>query len=283
MRIIHENLDPDGRVTLTGYVQEASREMPAFTRKPAVLVCPGGAYLFTSDREAEPIALAYAAKGFQAFVLRYSVGKNAKGCKPLLDAARAIDLMRKNADAWYLDPDRIATVGFSAGGHLAAWVGLCGEHKPNAMILGYPAVEIWRPESQDAKNPLMASLLGEGYQPEQAEALNLYTKVSKGAIPMFCWHTSEDALVSGASVLRFAEAYAKAKAPYELHIFQQGEHGLALGNHVTANGRLAMVDAAAEQWLDMSVEWFFRNFGRPEIVDKPYEMAESVKEQIMQI
>ena len=81
MKIVRHNLSPDGRVYLTGYIQEPSKELKDVANKPAVLVLPGGAYIFTSDREAEPIALAYSAKGFQTFVLRYSVGKYANGCK----------------------------------------------------------------------------------------------------------------------------------------------------------------------------------------------------------
>lgn len=271
MKIIRETLTPDGRVTLTGYIQEPSEEMCAVARKPAVLVCPGGAYLFTSDREAEPIALAYVAKGFQAFVLHYSVGKDAVGCKPLKEASQAIALMRENAKAWHLDPDKIASIGFSAGGHLAAWVGLCGENKPNAMILGYPGVEITRPRAQDMPNPLRDSLLGEDFTQEQADALNLINHVDKDAVPMFCWHTTEDVLIPSQSILRFAMAFAEAGVPYELHMFQKGEHGLSLSTYVTANGRKAMCDGVAAAWLDMSVDWFFRNFGEPEIVDKPYE------------
>lgn len=271
MQIIRENLTPDGRVTLTGYLQETSAEMPEMAVKPAVLVCPGGAYLFTSDREAEPVALAYVAKGFQAFVLRYSVGKDAAGCKPLREASEAIRLMRQNAEAWRLDAQKIASVGFSAGGHLAAWVGLCGEHKPNAMILCYPGVEIARPRSADQPNPLRDALLGEGATPAQAEALNLAQYVDAASVPMFCWHTAGDALIPSASILRFAAAYAEAGAPYELHIFQEGEHGLSLGTYVTANGRKAMCDAAAADWFEMSIAWFFHNLGEPKIEDKPYE------------
>jgi acetyl esterase/lipase len=266
-----------GKATLTGYIQEPSEEMYALARKPAVLVCPGGAYLFTSDREAEPVALCYAARGFQAFVLRYSVGQDANGCAPLAEASEAIGLMRKNADAWHLDPDRIASVGFSAGGHLAAWVGLCGEHKPNAMILGYPAVELWRSGQEDAHHLLCRSLLGEHFTADQAKALNLANHVTAGSIPMFCWHTSEDALVSSQAVLRFAQAYAQAGAAYELHVFQKGEHGLSLANYLTANGRKAMDDSVAEPWLAMSVQWLFRNWGAPTMVDKPYEALGAAK------
>lgn len=252
--------------------------MADMAKKPAVLVCPGGAYLFTSAREGEPIALAYAARGFQAFVLWYSVGKDAVGCKPLLEASAAIALMRKNAEVWHLDANKIATVGFSAGGHLAAWVGLCGENKPNAMVLCYPAVEL-APEVA-GKNPLVGSLLGEDYAKEDAKQLNLPAQVKGDSVPMFVWGTVEDALIPVSSLVRLCAAYAEAKRPFETHLFQQGEHGMALANHVTANGRKSMVDAAAAAWVEMSVEWLYRNFGRPEITDKPHAIAESLKKKL---
>jgi acetyl esterase/lipase len=248
------------------------------SKKPAVLVLPGGAYLFTSDREAEPIALAYAAKGFQAFVLRYSTHERATGKKPLAEASKAIGLIRKNAEKWHVMEDKIVTCGFSAGGHLSAWVGLCGENKPNAMILCYPAVELFSPErereleAEGKPNLLINALLGNGYTDEEADSLNLIKYVGADSIPMFCWSTTEDVLTKASPILAFSKAYADAERPFELHMYQYGEHGMSLANFLTANGRKAMTDPQAETWMDMSVKWLYRNFGEPVIEDKPFEM-----------
>jgi acetyl esterase/lipase len=270
MKIIRINLTEDGRVHLIGYIQERSREMMAVAKKPAILIFPGGGYLFTSDREAEPIALAYAAQGFQAFILRYSVGKYANGYKPLSEASDAIGVIRSNAEDWDIIPDQIAVCGFSAGGHLAAWVGLKGKNRPNAMILSYPALEF--PSEISAENPLVRSLIGStGYTKEDIEALNLRNHVQADSIPMFCWHTVDDVLVDVSGIIRFIAEYAKNRRPFECHIFQKGEHGLSLSTAITANGRLSMVDTHAEKWFGMSVEWLYRNFGKPEIKDKPHE------------
>ena len=269
MQIFTEYLTDDKQVTLTSYIQEPSEEMATKAKKPAVLILPGGAYLFTSDREAEPIALAYASKGFQTFVLRYSVDKRAQVLKPLAEASAAIGLIRKNAEKWHVIEDQILTCGFSAGGHLSAWVGLCGENKPNAMILCYPAVEIFTPRIAADKNVgsrMLQSLLGDEYTNEEAEALNLAQYVDSNSIPMFCWSTADDEPIKAATVLNFAHAYAKAERPFELHIYQWGEHGLALSNHITANGRKSMVEPAAEPWIDLSVKWFHRNFGTDTLV-----------------
>jgi len=286
MKIISEYINEDKLVTLTGYIQEPSPEMPSVSEKPAVLVLPGGAYLFTSDREAEPIALTYAAKGFQAFVLHYSTGKRARVCKPLKEASEAIGLIRKNAEKWHVKKDGIVTCGFSAGGHLSAWVGLCGENKPNGAILCYPALELYSAEQErvlsekNEKNILLSSLLGDGYSEKEAESLNLANHVQSDSIPMFCWSTSEDVLCTASTVIRFSQAYADAKRPFELHMYQYGEHGLSLCNHITANGRKQMVDPHAEGWLDMSVAWFHRNFGKPLVENKPHIIAPEILEVI---
>ena len=272
MDIITKYLSEDKQVTLTAYIQTPSREMACTARKPAVLILPGGAYLFTSDREAEPIALAYAARGFQAFVLHYSTGKRAVGMKPLKEASAAIGLIRENAEQWHVAEKQLITCGFSAGGHLSAWVGLCGENKPDGMILCYPGVELYAPAHGTEHNILLEALLGKGFTEAEAEALNLVNHVGPDAIPMFLWSTAEDVIVTAPPVMRFATAYATAKRSFELHIYQYGEHGLALADHVTANERRAMAEPIAAGWLDASVAWIHRNFAPIELVDKPHEM-----------
>lgn len=121
MEIITLNLSTamSTSATLTGYIQTPSEEIPGKTQRPVILIAPGGGYTMVSDREAEPVALAYASRGFQAFVLRYSV-LPAMWPAPLLEAAEAVHQIRAHAADWYLAPDQVAMLGFSAGGHLAA-------------------------------------------------------------------------------------------------------------------------------------------------------------------
>ncbi|MDN5315820.1 MAG: hypothetical protein PWP10_4572 [Clostridiales bacterium] len=268
MKIIETKIGELGAV-LTAYIQEPSREMANVAKKPAVLIFPGGAYMFCSDREAEPIALAYLAEGFQAFVLRYSVGKNAIGCQPLQEASDAIALIRNKSEEWFVKQDQIAVCGFSAGGHLASWVSLSGESKPNATILGYGATRLATPNEE--KHFIAKLLLGEDYTPEDAKKVDLALHVSNDSPPMFAWSTAEDVLVDVRSVLAMSDAYAAAGRPFELHIFQNGEHGLSLAKPITAYGRIAMADAHVAAWHSMSVEWLWRQFGRPSLKDKPYE------------
>jgi len=158
-------------VTLTTYLLDDSPDFQTGKRRPAVLILPGGGYLGTSDREAEPIALFFAAQGYHAFVLRYAVffqsypndlsrppEKNSYPSifpQPLLDVAVALRLIRNQAADWRLDPARIAVCGFSAGGHLAASIGTqwnshflleklggpAADFRPGALILCYPMID----------------------------------------------------------------------------------------------------------------------------------------------
>ena len=115
-------------------------------RRPLALIFPGGAYAWRSDREAEPVALRLLALGIQAVVVRYSVAP-ARYPKALEEAAEAVAFARAHADEWLCDPHRIAVMGFSAGGHAAAHIGLKWHQmpqgrdcRPDAMILAYPVI-----------------------------------------------------------------------------------------------------------------------------------------------
>ena len=132
MKIITVTLAPNQAV-LTCYLQDQSPKMPNAAIRPAMLVVPGGGYQYCSDREGEPVALAYMAQGFNAFVLRYTADATTPIDKALQDGTAAMDYLRANAAELEIDPQQIAAVGFSAGGHTAAQgtapqrpcVGLC--------------------------------------------------------------------------------------------------------------------------------------------------------------
>lgn len=107
-------------VWMDTYILEDSAQYNTGCARPAVLVLPGGGYTFTSDREAEFIALEFNTMGYHAFVLRYSVGAAALVPAPILEGFWAIATIRDHAQEWHVDPDKLAVCGFSAGGHLAA-------------------------------------------------------------------------------------------------------------------------------------------------------------------
>lgn len=134
-------LNKERNVTLTAYLQPAGGEFFNIPNFPAILVLPGGGYTMCSDREADPVALPYLAAGYQVFILRYGVGRNAIWPAPLEDYENAMKLIRNNAETWELHRNKIAVIGFSAGGHLAECAATMAQNKPDAAILGYAAVE----------------------------------------------------------------------------------------------------------------------------------------------
>jgi len=141
---------------LDTYFNENYEEFHHSLRRPLIIVCPGGGYSYLSDREGEPIALRFMAAGFNAMVLYYGIGEHAVAPGPLRDIAAAVALARKNADTYHIDPNQIYVCGFSAGGHVAATLGVywnsddilpeySGLHediRPNGMILGYPVINL---------------------------------------------------------------------------------------------------------------------------------------------
>ena len=180
-------------VTLTTYILEDSPEMLDSKRRPAVIVCPGGAYLSCSDREGEPIAMAFANMGYHAFVLRYGVYMEGRPgmfmpapgeevpvkehCvhpNPIRDIARAMLEIRAHADEWLVDTDRIAICGFSAGAHNCAMYATnwhkpiiseffdkdAGEFRPAACILGYTLSDyvFMKENAAAATDPIAAGL-----------------------------------------------------------------------------------------------------------------------------
>lgn len=239
----HEN------VTLTTYLLDSAPDMPNTSLRPAVMVFPGGGYSHLSNREAEPVAMAFLAEGYHAFVLRYSV--HAAFPQPLHDAEAALELIRQNAALWGVDADRIAVCGFSAGGHLAAALGTMGRVRPNALILGYPCIL----ESMSATLPIPIP--------------SLEKTVDELTPPVFIFATANDTRVPVQNSLEFAAALDHAKVPFELHVFQAGQHGLALAKAHTSSGSTQMVNPAVATWITLCLTWLIELFGNF-AVEYPY-------------
>lgn len=236
MKIMAWTLGSDD-VTLTAYLLDQSKDLSNATVRPAVLVLPGGGYFYCSDREAEPIALAYAAEGYHTFVLRYTVGEKGVFPKVLQDADAAMAFILENADTFGVDPAKIAAIGFSAGGHLAAMLGTAGKYRPSALILGYPCI--------------LASMgeLVKKSIPSADQHVNMQTP------PTFLFSTADDGLVPIENTLAFAAALNRAEVPFEVHIFEHGQHGLSLSKPMTSNGKQGLVEPRFATWFPMSVEW----------------------------
>lgn len=265
MKMIHMNVPGSENATLEGYILDCEISLGQFTKRPAIVVCPGGGYMYCSPREAEPIALAYTARGFHAFILRYSVGWEAGGFKPLQEVSWVIGYLREHAGEWNIDPEKIVTCGFSAGGHLALAAGLLGENKPNAMILNYPAVTLPNMPGVD----FMLKLLTGRQEVTDADAdyLSLANHIDKNSPPVFISATAED-LLSPFGALAVANKYSQLGLGYELHMFQHGPHGYALADETSADGSSQMLNPAYAHWHDLSVRWLNRIFGEPTFADK---------------
>ena len=260
MKMIHMQVPGYPEATLEGYLLDCEITLGTEVNRPAVLVCPGGGYVYCSPREAEPVALRYAAKGFHAFILRYSVGKDAADFAPLKEVSWAIGHIRENAAAWHIDPDKIAVCGFSAGGHLALASGLLGENKPNAMILGYPAVNI---PNYPGVNFLLQLLTGrKDVTDADAAYFSLENHITKQSPPVFMAATAED-MLTGFGALPVAKKYSALGKPYELHVFQHGPHGYSVADETSADGSEEMLNPAFAQWHGLSVAWLHRIFGAP--------------------
>lgn len=265
MKMKHINIPGSQSATLDAYLLDCETTYGQAVARPAVVVCPGGGYLYCSPREGEPVALRYAASGFHAFVLRYSVGRDAASFAPLKEISWAIGHIRDNASAWNINPEKIAVCGFSAGGHLALSAGLLAENKPNAMILGYPATCCPNFPGAD----FMLKLL-EGKQTVtdvDAAKYDLPSQVTSMAPPMFVASTAEDPLTAFCT-LPLVQAYTAKGLKCELHMFQYGPHGYSLADETTADGSHEMIEPAFAQWHKLSVLWLQKTFGKPEFVEK---------------
>jgi len=227
----------------------------------AVIVCPGGGYHVHAAHEAEPMARWLNRAGLPAFVLRYRLSPH-RHPAPLEDAARAVRLVRSRAAGFGVRPDRIAVLGFSAGGHLATTLAThfdrgrpdaadpverCAS-RPDAVIAGYPLTSLRKFAGCSA----VGHLLGERPSPQRLDELSNELHVTAETPPAFLWTTADDEVVPAGQTLLYAQALADHGVPYELHVFPHGRHGLGLGDgssFVGASETVAQWTGLCEAWL----------------------------------
>lgn len=229
-------LNPHRNVTLTAFLQKVGGEFHNIPKRPAILVIPGGGYRMCSDREAEPVALHYLQAGYQAFVLRYSVQEHATWPNPLDDYEQAMALIRSKADEWKLYPDKVAVIGFSAGGHLAAAAATLAKNKPNAAILGYPVTE---------------EIAARGCEPT---APDVVSAVDGHTCPCFLFATRTDNLVPISNTVSFMQALTEHGVGFESHIYSYGPHGFSSANSAIMTPGTDISHRAAN-WVSDSIEW----------------------------
>ena len=243
-------LNEERNVTLTAYIQDAGGEFDYVVKRPAILVIPGGGYQFCSAREADPVALAYMKAGYQAFVLRYSVGKYGTWPNPLADYEQAMSLIRSNAEKWMLYKDKVAVIGFSAGGHLAAAAATMSKNRPNAAILGYAVA------GADVK----------GCNPTAPDTV---AAVDKDTCPCFLFSSRTDNLVPVENTLDFMSALAKQGIAFESHIYAFGPHGFSTCDS-SIQYRETKMCSRISNWVTDSIGWLkdmFGDFGKEDMTE----------------
>jgi acetyl esterase/lipase len=211
----------------------------------AVIICPGGAYRnLASNHEGRQVAAYLNSLGIAAFVLKYRLGPRYHHPVEIGDAQQAIRLVREHAAEWHINPNRIGMMGFSAGGHLAmsASTHFDAVTRPDFTILGYPVISLVEPWTHQGSK---TNLLGENPDPALARSLSGENAVTKDTPPTFIIQTNADTTVPAENAVYYYLALRKAGVPAEMHIFQNGPHGVGLGND----------DPALSEWSKLLANW----------------------------
>jgi acetyl esterase/lipase len=248
-----------------GALGQADTDKPSITvyRAPrgssgtAVIVAPGGGYgALAIEHEGRQEAYWFNAMGITAFVLKYRLGPRYRHPIELGDAQRAIRMVRARAAEFNILPDRIGMMGFSAGGHLTATAGThfdAGKSdaadpldrvnsRPDFLILGYPVIS-FDPAVTHAGS--VRNLLGDNPDPKLIEDLSNDLRVTAQTPPTFLFHTTNDAAVPVENSIRFYLAMRKARVPAEMHLFENGPHGVGM----------ALSDPVLSEWPSLLMNW----------------------------
>lgn len=284
--MIHETISltvpgADGAAELITYAPENFPELGADRLRPALIICPGGAYRFLSDREGEPVALRFAGLGFAAFILKYHTAPRARWPVPQRQLLSAVAYVRDNWQRYHADPHAVVVMGFSAGGHLAGSAALMWNRqelyrplrrrpavfRPDGAALCYPVVT----GGKAAHRESMENLLGDRYG-ELLDTASLEKRVTRQAPPFFIWHTADDTCVPVENSLLLDKALRARGVPSELHVYPHGSHGQSLADHtVFAPGQDWVISAPCSLWVTHCAAWLHRRFGDYALAPHPDE------------
>ena len=248
-----------------GALGTADTDIPTLTvyrasRRPSgtgIVVAPGGGYsALAMDHEGRQVAAFFNSMGVTAFVLKYRLGPRYHHPIELGDAQRALRTVRARAQEFGVLPDRIGMMGFSAGGHLASTAGThfdSGKQdapdstdrvssRPDFLILGYPVISS---DPAIAHAGSFKNLLGDNPDPKLLEDLSNDLRVTPQTPPTFIFQTNADTGVVAENSVRFYLALRKAKVSAEMHIFENGPHGVGL----------SLDDPALSLWPTLLTNW----------------------------
>ena len=227
----------------------------------AVLICPGGGYVHLAyTKEGVDIAKWFTSMGITAFVLKYRLPSDSimqdKTTGPLMDAQKAMRIIRGNAEKWDINRNKIGVTGFSAGGHLAST--LCTHYnekvynadtisaRPDFSVLGYPVISM---EADITHKGSRDNLLGNDPTNEEVIKFSNDQQVNKNTPPAFLFLAEDDNTVPPQNSINYFKALSKFKIPSELHIYEKGGHGFGL----------AKKGGTASEWPNACKNWLKEN------------------------
>ncbi|MFT8338649.1 alpha/beta hydrolase [Schleiferilactobacillus harbinensis] len=244
-----------------GFVHAPNPEIKR-TKYPAIMIVPGGSYTHIPEHQAEDLALAFFARGFQAFYLRYHfIGEKTPLLpSPVYDLGQALANIRDHADEWAVDPSQIVVAGFSVGGQVVSLYdtmrsedsfakdsGIAEPVKPKAVILGYSVTRL--DDNFPPQDKIPMHQLTDDVPSTDARNHNVAQ-----ASPTFIWNTVTDNVISPLNSLDYATSLVKNNVSVELHTFVEGPHGLALSNVLTA-WRPGTDLPHVAHWVPLALEW----------------------------
>jgi acetyl esterase/lipase len=229
--------------------------------RQAVIICPGGGYAYLAyDWEGTDVAKLLNSKGITAIVLKYRLPNSKSNItpnlSPLMDAKRAMRIVRANADKWGIQKNNIGIMGFSAGGHLASTLATHFDEgdanskdsieqqssRPDFAVLVYPVITMNKAFTHMGSR---TNLLGNNPDSSLVALYSNELQVTKQTPPGFLIHATDDKTVPVENSLRFYEAVKNNGVPVEMHIFPHGGHGFSL----------AIGKGELESWTDLLITW----------------------------
>ncbi len=234
---------------------------------PALIICPGGGYSCCAEGEGERVALEFFKTGFHIFILNYSVCPHVFP-QAMCEVAAAVDLVQKHSDEWMLDGGKIAIMGFSAGGHLAASYSamyndpavkaVIDSAPVQASVLCYPVITA---DPAFCHLGSMQNLTGkQALTDEDITHFSVEKQVNAATPPAFLWHTAADNVVPVRNSLEYAMALKNNGVNFEMHIFPEGGHGLDICQDTERDEYNLTAQATAAAWVPLAQNWLKRIF-----------------------
>ncbi|WP_251545535.1 alpha/beta hydrolase [Limosilactobacillus caecicola] len=249
--------------TLTAHLQEPTPNSP-WQAFPPLIIVPGGSMTHIPPEESEKTAIAFAAKGYQVFILRYSFLADQQPLypQPLIDLSLAVQLVKQHREAWHLS-DELFILGFSAGGHITAlyndywstpWLsnltGIANQVlKPTKIVLGYPVIDL------DAGFPVDEQTIAQWT--DNPAKFSASRHVNRHNVPTFIWHTMDDQFVPVQHSLNYSLALKNQDISQEIHLFTHGPHGMDIANELVAHHPDGAQPHVAH-WVELANEWLLQ-------------------------